>query len=171
MPTLDYFRTLTRYNQWANRRLYDACAELPEAEYMKPRAAFFGSLHGTLNHNLVGDRLWMGRITGHESGIKALDQILYGDFAGLHVAREAEDAQIIQVIDAMDEPTLNTTLRYRTIVGDSMMATPMRLVLGHLFNHGTHHRGQAHGLLSQTAVAPPPLDLIVYLRETASLPA
>lgn len=171
MATLDYFRTLARYNQWANRRLYEACAGLPDAEYMKPRAAFFGSLHGTLNHNLVGDRLWMGRITGHESGIKALDQILYGDFAGLHVAREAEDAQIIQVIDAMDEPTLNTTLRYRTIVGDSLMATPMRLVLGHLFNHGTHHRGQAHCLLSQTAVAPPPLDLIVYLRETVPQPA
>jgi uncharacterized damage-inducible protein DinB len=171
MPTLDYFRTLARYNQWANRRLYAACAELPDAEYMKPRQAFFGSLHGTLNHNLVGDRLWMGRITGHDSGIKALDQMLYGDFAGLRVAREAEDAQIINVIDAMDEPTLNTTLRYRPIIGNSTMATPMRFVLAHLFNHGTHHRGQAHGLLSQTAVPPPPLDLIFYLREAAPQPA
>jgi uncharacterized damage-inducible protein DinB len=167
MPSLDYFRTLARYNQWANRKLYAAVAALPEGEYMKPRQAFFGSLHGTLNHGLVGDRLWMGRITGHDSGIRALDQILYGDFAGLRVARAAEDAQIINAIDAMDAPTLNTTLRYRTIVGDAMMATPMRLVLAHLFNHATHHRGQAHGLLSQTSVAPPPLDLMFYLREAA----
>lgn len=167
----DYFRTFARYNQWANRRLYDACAQLSEAEYMKPRPAFFGSIHGTLNHLLVGDRIWMGRITGHDSGIKALDQILYGDLAGLRVAREAEDAQIVNVVDAMDEPTLNSTLRYRTIVSPAMVATPMRMVLAHFFNHQTHHRGQAHGLLSQTAVAPPSLDLLIYLRETAPAPA
>ena len=168
---LDYFRTLARYNQWANRRLYAACAQLSEAEYMKPRQAFFGSIHGTLNHNLVGDRLWMGRITGRDSGIRALDQMLYGDFAGLRVAREAEDAQIINVIDAMDMPTLNTTLRYKALVDNSTSAMPMRFVLAHLFNHATHHRGQAHGLLSQTAVAPPPLDLAFYLREAAPTPA
>ena len=169
---LDYFRTLARYNQWANRRLYAACAELSEADYMKPRAAFFGSIHATLNHNLVGDRLWMGRITGHDSGIRALDQILYGDFAGLRVARVAEDAQIINVIDAMDLPTLNTALRYAPLTDKTTtVSTPMRFVLGHLFNHGTHHRGQAHGLLSQTSVAPPPLDLVVYLREAAPAPA
>lgn len=163
----DYFRTLAHYNEWANRRLYAACATLPESEYMRPRAAFFGSIHGALNHILVGDRLWIGRITGHDAGIKALDQILYGDFAGLHVARQAEDAQIIRVVDAMDEPTLNSTLRYKTIVNPQTIATPMCLVLAHFFNHHAHHRGQVHGLLSQTEVAPPSLDLIQYLRETA----
>ena len=167
---LDYFRTRARYNRWANRRLYAAVAGWPYVDYMKPRAAFFGSIHGTLNHNLVGDRVWMGRITGHDSGIRALDQILYGDLAGLRVAREAEDAQIINVLDAMNMPTLNTTLRYKPITGDSIVATPMRFVLAHLFNHATHHRGQAHGLLSQTSVAPPPLDLMVYLREAAPQP-
>lgn len=163
----DYFRTLAHYNEWANRRLYAACAVLSESEYMRPRAAFFGSIHGTLNHILVGDRLWMGRLTGHESGVKALDQILYGDFAGLRVARQAEDAQIIRIVDAMDEPTLNSTLRYKTIVNPQTIATPMRFALAHFFNHQTHHRGQVHGLLSQTDVAPPSLDLIQYLRETA----
>lgn len=164
---LDYFRTFARYNQWANRRLYNACAGLPEAEYMKQRPSFFGSLHATLNHILVGDRVWMGRITGHPSpDIRALNQILYGELTGLRVAREAEDAQIINVVDAMDEPTLNTTLRYKSMAGEAQQ-TPMRFVLAHLFNHQTHHRGQAHGLLSQTGVTPPPLDLIYYLRESA----
>lgn len=171
MTMLDYFRTLARYNQWANRRLYAACAQLHEADYMKPRQAFFGSIHGTLNHILVGDRIWLGRIIGHDAGIKALDQILYGDFAGLRVAREAEDAQIITVIDAMDLPTLNTTLRYKPLTDPgATVSVPMRFVLAHLFNHGTHHRGQAHGLLSQTSVAPPSLDLIPYLREAMPAP-
>jgi uncharacterized damage-inducible protein DinB len=163
----DYFRMFARYNQWANRRLYAACATLPEVEYMKPRAAFFGSLHATLNHILVGDRIWMGRITGHPvADIRALNQILYGELTGLRVAREAEDAQIINMVDAMDEPTLNTTLRYKNMSGEPQQ-TPMRFVLAHVFNHQTHHRGQAHGLLSAAGASPPSLDLIYYLRETA----
>jgi uncharacterized damage-inducible protein DinB len=109
----------------------------------------------------------MGRITGHPpAGIHALNQVLYAELTGLRVARAAEDAQIINVIDAMDEPTLNSTLRYKNMAGESQQ-TPMRFVLAHFFNHQTHHRGQAHGLLSQAGAKPPPLDLIYYLRETA----
>lgn len=163
---LNYFRTLARYNQWANRRLYAAAAALHEADYMRPLPSFFGSLHATLNHVLVGDRIWMGRLTGHPpAGIKGLDQILYADFVGLRVAREAEDASIVNFMDGLDEPTLNTTLRYKTTSGDAV-ATPMRLVLGHMFNHETHHRGQCHQLLSALGVKdPPPLDLMHYVRE------
>lgn len=162
--TLEYFRTLAQYNRWANRRLYAACAQLPESEYLKPRAAFFGSIHATLNHIMVGDRLWFARFTGDDTRIRSLDQILYADFAGLHVAREAEDAKIVNFVEGLDLPTLNSTLRYKN-TRDQDQVTPVRLVLGHIFNHQTHHRGQVHGLLSQTAVAPPPLDLIYFVRE------
>jgi uncharacterized damage-inducible protein DinB len=165
-PDLAYFRSLAGYNRWANRRLYAAAAALHEADYMRALPSYFGSLHATLNHILVGDRIWLGRLTGHlDAGIKSLDQILYADFAGLHVAREAEDAQIINYVDNLDEPTLNSTLRYKTTKG-TPQATPTRHVLGHFFNHQTHHRGQCHGLLSALGVKEPPeLDLILYLRE------
>lgn len=165
-PDLAYFRTLARYNQWANRRLYAAAAALHEADYMRELPSYFGSLHATLNHVLVGDRLWMARLTGHSAaGITALDQILYADFIGLRVAREAEDALIINVADELDEPTLNSTLRYKTTKGDAK-TTPFRFALGHLFNHQTHHRGQCHGLLSALGVKEPPeLDLIFFVRE------
>lgn len=167
---LEYFRQLARYNQWANRRLYAACGELSESEYLRPRESFFGSIHATLNHILVGDRLWLGRFAGHPArGIHALDQLLYGDFAGLRIAREAEDAQIVNFVDGLDLPTLNATLRYETMSAPRQQtATPMRSTLGHFFNHQTHHRGQVHGLVSQTAVAPPSLDLIYFIREEAS---
>jgi uncharacterized damage-inducible protein DinB len=168
-PDLAYFRTLARYNQWANRRLYAAAAALPEHDYMRALPSYFGSLHATLNHLLVGDRLWMARLTDHsETRIASLDQILYADLVGLRVAREAEDARIITYADDLDEPTLNSTLRYKTVKGDAH-STPLRLVLGHVFNHQTHHRGQCHGLLSTLGVKePPPLDLIYYVREAAA---
>ncbi|MBL8836221.1 MAG: damage-inducible protein DinB [Alphaproteobacteria bacterium] len=161
---LDHFRTFARYNRWANDRLYSACASLSEADYLKPRESFFGSIHATLNHLLVGDRIWMGRLTRHDPGIKALNQILYADFSGLRVARSAEDAQIIAFVDGLDAPTLNGALRYKSMAGKTQ-STPVRWVLAHLFNHQTHHRGQAHGLLSQTMVKPPELDLLYFLRE------
>ena len=160
----DYFRTFARYNEWANRRLYGACARLPEAEYLKPRRAFFGSIHNTLNHLLVGDRIWLGRIEGKDSGIKALDQILYNDFAMLRAAREAEDARIIEIVDRLADGALGAMLAYRNMKGEPF-ETRLNWVLAHIFNHQTHHRGQAHDMLSQTTVAPPPLDLIFYLRE------
>jgi uncharacterized damage-inducible protein DinB len=162
-----YFLTLAYYNAWANRRLYDACAQLPEAEYLKARPAFFGSIHGALNHLLVGDRVWLARIEHKPPPKVTLDQILYGDLVALRVARQAEDEHLANVVANISGRSLDQPLAYANMAGKRHQ-TPLRLVLGHLFNHQTHHRGQVHGLLSQTSVAPPSLDLIYYLRETAA---
>jgi len=169
MMTPSYFQTLARYNQWANERLYAACAELTDADYRAPRQAFFGSIHGTLNHLLVADRIWMGRLDGPESGLKQLNEILYEDFAELRAARVAEDRRILHFVDGLSQEALAGVLVFKTTTGASM-ETPWVWTLAHLFNHQTHHRGQAHGLLSQTAVAPPPLDLLLYWRQVAATP-
>ena len=163
----EYFLTLAHYNAWANRVLYDACAHLPEAEYLKPRPAFFGSIHGTLNHLLVGDRMWLARIERKPRPKMTLDQILYGDLVALRVARQAEDEHLANVVAGISKRALDQKIAYVNMAGKRQQ-TPLRLVLGHLFNHQTHHRGQVHGLLSQTKVAPPALDLTQYLREAAA---
>ncbi|MHA1536570.1 MAG: DinB family protein [Alphaproteobacteria bacterium] len=159
------FPTLARYNQWANRRLYGACNELTETAFASPRPAFFGSILATLNHVLVGDRVWLARIEGSGHDITALDQILYGTRSALTAAREAEDRRIIAIADALTPARIAETLDYTNFAGEAS-ETPLGLILTHLFNHQTHHRGQVHGLLSATDVAPPSLDLIFYLRET-----
>ena len=159
----DYFLTLARYNAWANTRLYRACLALSEADYRAPRGAFFGSIHGTLNHILVGDRIWMARFNGGDAGIKRLDTILHDDRDALWQARQAEDAGIVAFVEAMAPARLEEILDYRTTIGTSL-STPLSLVLGHMFNHETHHRGQVHGLLSQVPVDPPPLDLLYFTR-------
>jgi uncharacterized damage-inducible protein DinB len=68
-----HLRRMARYNAWANRRLYAACAQLAEDEYYKPRPAFFGSIHGTLNHLLIADWIWLARIEGRPSPKVRLD--------------------------------------------------------------------------------------------------
>ncbi len=156
---------LSRWNGWANRRLYAACAELSEEEYLRPRPCAFGSIHGTLNHILVADRIWLGRFVGIDAGIPALDTILHADFAGLRAARAAEDDRLIQVIaDLLDNRDIDADFDYRSMDG-SPQRMPLGLMMTHLFTHQAHHRGQVHALLSQTAVKPPSLDLTYYLRE------
>src|SRR5579862_7023427 len=97
------FDMLAAYNAWANERLYDAAARVPDAEYRRDRGAFFGSLHGTLNHLLVGDHIWMHRFTGVGAAPNELDAILYEDFAELRSARRTEDARIIDYIAALTD--------------------------------------------------------------------
>ncbi len=162
-----YFQRLARYNAWANRRLYEACAGLSRDDYAAPRPCFFGSIQGTLNHLLAGDRVWMGRFEAVDPGVTALDQMLHDDFAELRAARIAEDARIQRYAAGLEATALGADLAYRNMAG-APKRTPLGWALAHFFNHQTHHRGQAHCLLSGTGVAPPPLDLLYFLPDDAA---
>ena len=162
---LQHLRRMARYNRWANERLYAVCGELPTGEYHRPRRAFFGSIHGTLSHLLVGDRLWLARIAGEAPPDLKLDDRPYGTLDDLGAARVAQDQRIVELVDATGEEALPDLVRYCTVVRPEAVETPLHLCWLHMFNHQTHHRGQVHDQLSQTTVPPPPLDLIYYLRE------
>ena len=160
-----YFKRMARYNQWANKRLYDACAGLPDADRKQDRKAFFGTIHGTLNHILVGDRIWLSRIVPwDEPLVVKLDSELYADFDELRREREKQDAYIIDFVDGLSEGKIAGDVSYATTSGDPNVMQ-LGLILQHFFNHQTHHRGQLHDMLSQVSVAPPPLDLLYYVRE------
>jgi uncharacterized damage-inducible protein DinB len=162
------YRMFAGYNAWCNERLYDAAATVDNADYRADRGAFFKSLHGTLNHLLVGDRIWMQRFTGQGEVPKSLDAILYDDFAELRAARRAEDAKISRYIESLKDADLAGSIRYRTFVRPETIEQPLAPALDHFFNHQTHHRGQAHALLSSMIGndATPSFDLIIYQRET-----
>jgi uncharacterized damage-inducible protein DinB len=162
---LAHLPLLARFNAWANQRLYASVARLPEAAYRAERGAFFGSIHRTLNHLLVVDRLWTGRIQGKDRGIRALDQILYDDFAALREARTDEDRQLIELVDGLSAAQLAAPVRYSRIIGTGLEEVRAGHILLTLFNHQTHHRGQVHVLLTQADVLPPPLDVVFYLEE------
>ncbi len=155
---LDHFRLLAEYNRRANVRLYDACAALDEGELKRRRPAFFGSIHGTLNHILVGDRIWLARFSGARVPSTGLDAILYEDFDELRQARTREDARIIAFVADLSPGDLAATIRYVNNEGRTFEDS-VAVLIAHLFNHQTHHRGQVHGMLSATAVPPPVLDL------------
>jgi uncharacterized damage-inducible protein DinB len=162
--TPNRFQQLAAYNHWANSRLYAAALDLPEQAYRQPVGVFFGSLHGTLNHLLLTDRLWLKRLTGEGDHPDRLNAILHENRVDLTRARIAEDLRLISVIEQYDEAALAGLHSYKTTSG-----TPQTQMLGdillHLFNHQTHHRGQAHACLSiLTGAEPPSLDLLLFQR-------
>jgi uncharacterized damage-inducible protein DinB len=160
-----YFSMLARYNQWANERLYRMAAELPDEAYRRPVGAYFASLNGTLNHLLTADRIWMHRLTRTGDHPAHLDAILFADLAQLQTAREAEDRRIIGYVEGLRDTDIAAPCNYQTLNGTAF-SQPLGDLLAHLFNHQTHHRGQAHAILTVLGVAEPtPLDLLLMQRE------
>jgi len=163
-----HFEMFARYNRWANNRIYDAAAKLPDADYRADKGAFFGSVHRTLNHILVADRIWMYRFTGEGPTYTKLDTVPCDDLASLRHEREAEDARIAGFVSGLDEERLGGTFSYRTITKPADITQKFAPALAHFFNHQTHHRGQVHALVTALAGhdAAPSLDLIYFQRET-----
>ena len=161
---IENFRQLADYNRWANLRLYGAALDMPESQYRQATGVFFGSLHGTLNHLLLTDRIWLKRLTGTGEHPGRLDAILYDNRQDLLRARIAEDARLIDVVRGYAEADLVTAVAYQTTSGKPY-SPPLQDILLHLFNHQTHHRGQAHGCCSiLTGTEPPTLDLLAFQR-------
>lgn len=166
MPMRSLFQMFAGYNAWANQRLYAAAAQLADADYRADHGVFFKSVHGTLNHLLVGDRIWMQRLTGEGDAPTRLDAILFEALAPLRTAREAEDARIAAFVDGLGDHDLTRKVRYTTISRPAAIEQELRYALPHVFNHQTHHRGQVHALLTKMTGDAPSLDLILYQRET-----
>jgi len=143
-----------------NERLYAVCADIPDAERRRDRGAFFKSIHGTLNHLLLGDRLWLGRFVDRPFQVDSLDQELYADFDELREQRERTDREILDFSATLDEEALARDFCFTTIVNPGEHVFPFRHVLLHFFNHQTHHRGQVTTLIKQAGHEPGVTDLM-----------
>jgi uncharacterized damage-inducible protein DinB len=162
---LAQFQHFAGYNAWANQRVYGAAAKLSDEQVWRDVGLFFGSVAGTLNHILVADRVWMKRFTGTGDHPTKLDAILHRDFGELRAAREAEDARIIAYVCGLTAERLEQSFTYRKMTTPDEVTSKLWPDLLHVFNHQTHHRGQAHtGLSILTGEEPPSLDMIQYAR-------
>lgn len=141
--------TMARYNQWMNGRLYDVCESLSDSERKADRGLFFGSIHATLNHLLLADKVWIGRFLGEPFQVDGLDQELFPDFDELRRARADADRLILEWTAGLTEAELAGELHYRSISRPAPKSCSMWVAVMHLFNHQTHHRGQITAALSQ----------------------
>ena len=160
MISASHARTMAAYNRWMNERLYACCAGLSDTERKEDVGAFFKSIHGTLNHLLLADRVWLGRFTGTPFAVTSLDQELHAAFEALRSERAATDAAIVDWVSALSDADFGCDLRYTTLVNPQPRRTPLWLAATHFFNHQTHHRGQLTTLLMQRRIDPGVTDLL-----------
>lgn len=175
MRLVEHYAAMARYNEWMNRKLYDAAATLPDDARRRDLGAFFGSVHGTLNHLVLTDRAWLVRFTSDPTLLQSLDgttpsfsgrldQELYADFATLRTERERTDADVTRWVAGLDDDVLAGPIAYYSVAYARPYEHPLWWAVSHFFNHQTHHRGQVTTLLSQLGVDPGVTDLVDLLR-------
>jgi uncharacterized damage-inducible protein DinB len=158
----DYARAMASYNRWQNENIYGAAGTLSDAQRKENRGAFFGSIHGTLNHLLFGDQAWMSRFAGTPKPKAAS----ISDSVAMHEAweelkgeRQAFDQVIIDWASTLDPRWLDGDLTWFSSAVGREVTKPKCLLVTHMFNHQTHHRGQVHCMLTQCGVEPGATDL------------
>jgi len=161
MIDLGYVQDMARYNRWQNGNLYGVAEPLGDAERRRDRGAFFGSIHATLSHLLWADRIWMSRLAGMprpEGGIPE-SVSLYSDWNELKRTRATFDAVMVDWADGLDAASLDGELTWYSGAIKAELRKPIWLLVTHMFNHQTHHRGQVHCMLTQAGGKPHATDL------------
>ncbi len=174
MLSPEWLGTLARYNRWMNDKLYGVAATLSDEARKRDRGAFFKSIHGTFNHLLLADRVWLARLMsvpipdGHfgPGNIRALDQELYTDFDELRRERTITDDEISAWVAGLTAERLAGPLVY--VRFGERLELPFWWGAGQIFNHQTHHRGQITTLLMQEGRDPGVTDLLAMLRDEAA---
>lgn len=159
-----HFDLLARYNVWATARLLGAVAAVPDAAYRHDVGLFFRSIHGTLNHLLVGEHLlWFVRFAEGRSPTVALDAEVEPARAQLDARLREGAARWAPLIASFSPDRWDGTLDYTTMRGTAA-SLPFAATLAHVFNHGTHHRGQITAALTALGHPSPELDLVYFLQ-------
>lgn len=170
----EHIALMANYNQWMNRKLYDAALTLTDAELAMDRQAFFGSILGTLNHLVLGDSVWLKRFAQHPAGFSALapmqavatpadlKHLAFADIRELATYRTWLDQLIVDWSHTVQETDLDHRLHYSNMRGVTADKDFFSLLV-HFFNHQTHHRGQATTLLTQAGLDVGTTDLLALI--------
>ena len=158
-----YVQRMARYNRWQNENLYGVADSLPDEERRRERGAFFGSIHKTLSHLLWADGMWMSRLAGTPKPEGGVPQsvTLYADWEPLKRERAAVDQAMIGWADGLETPWLAQDLTWYSGAIRAEVSKPKWVLVAHLFNHQTHHRGQVHCMLTQAGGKPADTDLFI----------
>lgn len=164
-PWQAHFTQLARYNVWATERLLQAIEPVSELDYRRDLRLFFKSIHGTLNHLLVGEHLlWQRRFARGESPTVALDSEVEPDRERLAQALKGGAKVWERLIAEWPVERFDGKLNYTNMRGQAM-SLPFAATLAHVFNHGTHHRGQITAALTFLGQPGPELDLVYFLQQ------
>jgi uncharacterized damage-inducible protein DinB len=154
-----YARAMASYNEWMNEQLYTLAASLSDDERKRDVGAFFASLHGTLDHLFAGDEAWMQRLHGEPVTMTSTREIRVSDFDELRASRRHLDTRITRWATGLTEKFAAAPYRFFSVTHQREHVLPGWAIVVHVFNHQTHHRGQATTILKQLGREPGVMDL------------
>jgi uncharacterized damage-inducible protein DinB len=149
MISLEHCKLMAQYNRWMNEKVFSTCFKLTDSQRKENRGAFFKSIHSTLNHILWVDLSWMARFEGKDLPGGSASSDLYSDFDELFIARKECDSKIVDWSLGIDSSWLESNFRFFSVVYQKELEKPIWVLVDHIFNHQTHHRGQITTLISQ----------------------
>ena len=168
MITTKYIKTMAQYNLWQNNSLYQAADTLSANERLKDRGAFFGSIHGTLSHLLWGDQIWLSRFAGTPKPAVASipeSNSMVADWDELSAQRKTMDQRILDWANGLADADVTGDLTWFSGAVGREVSKPKGMLITHMFNHQTHHRGQVHAMLTQAGARPDDTDLFILETE------
>jgi uncharacterized damage-inducible protein DinB len=164
-PTPELLRSLFAFDDWANKRVLDACASLTPEQFTRDLGSSFHSVRDTLAHISGAQWVWLERLNGRSpAALPALDTC--GDLPSLRLHCSEVERELLAFVNGASTADLARVLEYRTSRGE--YRTPIWQILLQLVNHGTYHRGQVTTLLRQLGANPVNTDLIGFYRELAA---
>lgn len=159
----DHARLMARYNRWQNDSLYGAADTLNDEARLKDRGAFFRSIHETLAHILWADRIWLSRFGRCDApSCKGNETLtLWPDWMALKAERRDMDETLSGWASDLGEAALSRELSWYSGAAGRTMSKPVWMLVTHIFNHQTHHRGQVHAMLTAAGAKPDDTDLFL----------
>lgn len=169
MSAIKNIQLLTRYNAWANHRLFDLLASLPAGEASAKRVTGFGSMVNTLNHAYVVDLIWKGHLENKPHGFTSRISEVEPTLQELCKAQTDIDRWYIHYASLLTEQVHDESVPFKFVDGGDGIMTRGEMLL-HVVNHKTYHRGYVADLLYQIGSRPPVMDLPVFLRDGEAAP-
>lgn len=157
----DWVQMMARYNAWQNHNIVGAADTLTDAARELDRAAFFGSIFGTLNHNLWGDLSWMAYIEGGNGPECAISDSgsLHSHWTAYKAARLSMDRRFLDWAGGLSDADTKGDISWQWQKGGAINTHPRQLVFTNLFTHQIQHRGQVHAMLTAAGAKPGGTDL------------
>ncbi|MDH3693618.1 MAG: damage-inducible protein DinB [Gammaproteobacteria bacterium] len=162
MISTEYIRLMAAYTSWQNQNIYHAADTLSDIERKEDRGAFFGSIHATLNHLLWGDQVWMHRLAGTPKPTQpdiSGSVNTHEDWDALKADRISTDRALIEWVSRVKEDDIRGNFTWYSGISQTEVCRPRWALVVQLFNHGTHHRGQVHAMLTAAGAKPDDTDV------------
>lgn len=156
----DNLVTLYTYTRWADERMLAACAVVTPEQFEQPLGGSFPTLHATLFHIVGAALVWQRRLEGIMSPpFPHIEQ--FPDMVTIDESLRASHEFYDRFVATVAPDRLTATFRHTNLKGE-VFERPLWLVLRHVANHATYHRGQVVHMLRVLGITPPSTDMVLW---------